>query len=51
MPASRAGVTGSNLARNKRYDQILHNPVYTKSVTKKGGVLDIIGKGWGRSVS
>lgn len=47
MPASLAGVTGSNLARNKRYDQILHNPVYTKSFTKKGGVLDFIGKGWG----
>jgi endonuclease/exonuclease/phosphatase family metal-dependent hydrolase len=47
MPASLAGITGSNLARNKRYDQILHNPVYTKSFTKKGGVLDFIGKGWG----
>jgi len=47
MPASLAGITGSNLARNKRYDQILHNPVYTKSITNKGGCLDFIGDGWG----
>lgn len=47
MPESLAGITGSNLARNKRYDQILHNPVYTKSFTDKGGVLDFIGDGWG----
>ncbi len=47
MPGSLAGITGSNLAKNKRYDQILHNPVYTKSFTKNGGVLDFIGKGWG----
>lgn len=47
MPASLAGITGSNLARDKRYDQILHNPVYTKSLTDKGGVLDFIGEGWG----
>ena len=48
MPASLAGITGSNLARNKRYDQILHNPVYTKSFTDKGGVLDFIQDGWGK---
>ena len=47
MPASLAGITGSNLAKNKRYDQILHNPVYTKSITNKGGCLDFIGDGWG----
>jgi len=47
MPESLAGITGSNLARNKRYDQILHNPVYTKSLTDSGGVLDFIGDGWG----
>ena len=33
MPESLAGITGSNLARNKRYDQILHNPVFSKSIT------------------
>jgi endonuclease/exonuclease/phosphatase family metal-dependent hydrolase len=47
MPKPLAGITGSNLGRNKRYDQILHNPVYTKSITDKGGVLDFIGDGWG----
>ena len=47
MPAGIAGITGSNLAKNKRYDQILHNPVYTTSITNKGGVLDFIGDGWG----
>lgn len=47
MPPGLAGVTGSNLGKNKRYDQILHNPIYTKSITDKGGVLDFIGDGWG----
>jgi endonuclease/exonuclease/phosphatase family metal-dependent hydrolase len=47
MPEGIANVTGSNLGRNKRYDQILHNPVYTKSITKEGGVLDFIADGWG----
>ena len=31
---------GTNLARDKRYDQILHFPVYDKLFTGKGGVLD-----------
>ncbi len=32
---------GSNLAKNKRYDQILHHPAQTGSVfTNKGGILD-----------
>lgn len=47
MPKGLAGITGSNLGRNKRYDQILHNPVYTKSITNEGGCLDFIGDGWG----
>jgi endonuclease/exonuclease/phosphatase family metal-dependent hydrolase len=51
MPPGLAGVSGSNvaakLAKSKRYDQILYNPVYTKSVTDKGGVLDFYGDGWG----
>lgn len=47
MPDALAGITGSNLARNKRYDQILHNPVFSNSFTDKGGVLDFIGDGWG----
>lgn len=31
---------GSNLARDKRYDQILHYPVHSKCFTDKAGVLD-----------
>lgn len=40
MPASLLGAPGSNLAQNKRYDQILHYPSYTNSFTDEGGVLD-----------
>lgn len=31
---------GSNLERNKRYDQILHQPIYPDNFTNTGGVLD-----------
>ncbi len=31
---------GSNLERNKRYDQILHRPIYDESFCNAGGVLD-----------
>lgn len=31
---------GTNLAKNKRYDQILHNPTFTKSFTNKAGIID-----------
>lgn len=31
---------GSNLERNKRYDQILHLPHYPDNFTNKGGVVD-----------
>jgi endonuclease/exonuclease/phosphatase family metal-dependent hydrolase len=31
---------GSNLAKNKRYDQILHYPTYPENFTNAGGVLD-----------
>lgn len=31
---------GSNLDRDKRYDQILHLPQYPENFTKRGGVLD-----------
>jgi endonuclease/exonuclease/phosphatase family metal-dependent hydrolase len=40
MPASLLGAPGTNLAQDKRYDQILHYPSYTKSFTDEGGVLD-----------
>ncbi|GFO61203.1 hypothetical protein GMST_35280 [Geomonas silvestris] len=31
---------GSDLARKKRYDQILHFPIYPENFTNNGGVLD-----------
>ena len=40
IPKALRGVHGSNLAGNKRYDQILHFPRYTKCFTDRGGVLD-----------
>ena len=35
---------GSNLAKNKRYDQILHHPSYTQCFTDHAGVLDFYGE-------
>ena len=41
IPSSLRGLKhGSNLAKNKRYDQILHFPTYTKCFTNRGGILD-----------
>lgn len=40
MPPNLIGVHGSDLAQGKRYDQILHDPRFTKSFTGQGGVLD-----------
>lgn len=37
---------GSNLARNKRYDQILHYRRYTKTFKDVGGVLDFYCDDW-----
>jgi len=31
---------GTNLAKDKRYDQILHYPIYPENFTNQGGVLD-----------
>ena len=31
---------GSNLEKNKRYDQIVHHPIYPDNFTNAGGVLD-----------
>ncbi|MFI5175629.1 MAG: endonuclease/exonuclease/phosphatase family protein [Terriglobia bacterium] len=31
---------GTNLARNKHYDQIFHHPIYPENFTNQGGVLD-----------
>ena len=38
--ALRKGSFGTNLARDKRYDQILHYPIYDDGFMNKGGVLD-----------
>ena len=40
IPNALRGVHGTNLARNKRYDQILHYPRHTRCFTDKGGVLN-----------
>lgn len=43
LKAPKALITselGSNLAKNKRYDQILHYPKESKSFTNEAGVLD-----------
>jgi endonuclease/exonuclease/phosphatase family metal-dependent hydrolase len=37
---------GSNLAKDKRYDQILVAPHFPDSFTGKGGVLDVFDGGW-----
>ncbi|MBI3129700.1 MAG: endonuclease/exonuclease/phosphatase family protein [Candidatus Tectomicrobia bacterium] len=48
MPAALRGVKhGSNLSKDKRYDQILHYPVHTKSFTNHAGVLDFYAGGHG----
>jgi hypothetical protein len=40
MPAALAAIEGIELAKGKRYDQILHNPSHAKNFTNIGGVLD-----------
>jgi len=40
MPACLAGVHGSDLAMNKRYDQLLVLPSCTAKFTGRGGALD-----------
>jgi endonuclease/exonuclease/phosphatase family metal-dependent hydrolase len=46
MPGALAGLHGSNLAKNKRYDQILHLSASSRSMTLRGGVLDFFDKSW-----
>jgi endonuclease/exonuclease/phosphatase family metal-dependent hydrolase len=38
---------GTNLEKDKRYDQILHHPIYPESFTNNGGVLDFYTGGIG----
>jgi len=40
VPKALLGDPGSNLERDKRYDQILHLESFTKAFSDKGGVLD-----------
>lgn len=45
IPKALRGVShGSNLEKNKRYDQILHYPVYTDCFSDHAGVLDFYQK-------
>lgn len=43
VPTPLLGTHGTNLEKNKRYDQILHHPIYPESFTKAGGSLDFFG--------
>jgi endonuclease/exonuclease/phosphatase family metal-dependent hydrolase len=40
MPAPLAGLHGSNLEKDKRYDQILHFPIYSDKFCNAGGEVD-----------
>jgi hypothetical protein len=40
VPEALLGQQGSNLERNKRYDQILHLPSDDNAFTGRGGTLD-----------
>ncbi len=40
IPEALLGVQGSNLEKDKRYDQILHYPRYSEKFTNAGGALD-----------
>ncbi len=47
IPDALRGIAhGSNLARNKRYDQILHYRRHTTTSKSKGGVLDFYCNDW-----
>lgn len=43
LPPALFGAHGTNLARNKRYDQIVHAPTNPRRFTGRGGVLDFYG--------
>ena len=40
MPGKLLGAHGTNLEKNKRYDQILHYPIYPENFANAGGELD-----------
>ncbi|MBM3888473.1 MAG: endonuclease [Verrucomicrobia bacterium] len=43
IPKALLGAHGTNLEKDKRYDQILHYPVYPQNFTNAGGELDFYG--------
>jgi len=45
MPKALVGAHGTNLAKDKRYDQILHLPHFESLFTARGGVLDFYANG------
>lgn len=40
IPKALLGAHGTNLEKDKRYDQILHQPIYPENFTNAGGELD-----------
>jgi len=40
IPKALLGAHGTNLEKNKRYDQILHYPIYPETFANSGGELD-----------
>jgi hypothetical protein len=40
IPKTLLGAQGTNLEKNKRYDQILHHPIYADTFCNAGGDLD-----------
>ena len=46
IPKALTGLSfGSNLAKDKRYDQILHHPIYPENFTNAGGIVDFLDTG------
>jgi endonuclease/exonuclease/phosphatase family metal-dependent hydrolase len=45
IPKALAGAHGTNLEKDKRYDQILHYPIYPEKFTRAGGELDFFIEG------
>ncbi len=46
IPKALIDIPGSNLAANKRYDQILHSPMHKSLFTDNGGVIDFYSGGY-----
>lgn len=46
IPKALVGIPGTNLAKKKRYDQILYYKRHTKNIKDVGGVLDFYKNDW-----